>query len=232
MRFSHLLTATSAAVLLLACQPSEEAVTPNETVIVDTKIDTAGQVDLTAIPHAQLPETAIPQAYRIDMTIDPQADTMSGTVEIDVEIEEAGEHLWIHAKEMTVSMAQLRYSDATVDLTFDPISLAEAPSGLAKLVAERDLPDGSATLVIDYETPYNQNLNSAYQVKRGDDAYIVTQFEPLGAREAFPSFDEPKFKVPFTPVDYLAVRECRDFQHAQNGCRGWRRRGWPQLDDA
>jgi len=69
---------------------------------------------------------------------------------------------------------------------------------LAYLTSEDALKAGEMTLKISYETPYNQALNSAYQVKRDGEGYIVTQFEPLGAREAFPSFDEPKYKVPFT----------------------------------
>ena len=174
------------SVSLAACQDSATELKSNEVFRID------------AIPHAQLPGNVIPQSYRVDMKMDPDAVGFSGVVEIDVEILKPTDKIWLHGKHMTVSSASAMIGDEKTQLVFTEMPAEEAPSGIANLTSETVLPAGKATLRLEYETPYNQALNSAYQVKRGGEGYIVTQFEPLGAREAFPSFDEPKYKVPFT----------------------------------
>jgi alanyl aminopeptidase len=57
-------------------------------------------------------------------------------------------------------------------------------------------------------------LHGLYRVESGGLAYAFTQFEPIHARQAFPSFDEPRFKTPFdvtlrVPSDAVAISNTR-----------------------
>ncbi|MGJ8561229.1 MAG: M1 family metallopeptidase [Litorimonas sp.] len=187
----------ASALAVAACNPAAETPsTPSPPAAVELPKTVSASRDV--IPHAQLPDTVLPSAYRLDLVIDPTSDTMDGMVEIDAAILEATDGFWMHAKEMSVSDASITLGETTYPLTFDAISPADAPSGVAWMQAAETLPKGNGVIRIAFSTPFNQNLNSAYKVVRGNDAYIVTQMEPLGAREAFPGFDEPKYKQPFT----------------------------------
>jgi alanyl aminopeptidase len=184
---------------LTACGPQNtDTVSP-----VSEPIDIVSIVDENAVPHAQLGDNVIPLRYRLDFSIDPRQDTFSGFVNIDVMVKEPTKKIWLHGKNMNVTNAKAILSDASeVAAEYIQIDPLEAPSGIASLNFDTEVGPGKVVLIIPYSKPYNTALNSAYKVERksGDqtDSYIVTQFEAIGAREAFPSFDEPRFKVPFS----------------------------------
>lgn len=146
------------------------------------------------VPAGRLGDAAAPLHYRLSLTIVPAEARFSGRAEIDVAFAEPRRSLFIHGRGLSVSYAALRREGAEeISVAYEQVS----QSGVARLDFAEEVPAGPATLVFDYDAPFDTSLHGLYKVVDADDAYIFSQFEAIDARAAFPSFDEPRFKVPF-----------------------------------
>jgi alanyl aminopeptidase len=154
----------------------------------------AAEETSSAVPLAMLPRTIIPSRYRIALTIDPAKSGFSGHTEIAVTVAQAQRAYFIHGLDLTVSRVVARLaSGATIPATYKQVH----DSGVATLEFAKSIPAGRATLVFDYDAPFNTSLSGLYKVVSRGDSYAFTQFESSDARRVFPSFDEPGFKTPF-----------------------------------
>jgi alanyl aminopeptidase len=198
------------AVVLAACggeqgEPVTTAVpaaTPDETV--------KWAVDWPeAWPEGRLPAGVTPNAYRLDLEIFPDHEQFGGRVEIDITVDEPIEGFWLHGYELDVESALVTAGDgAVVPAQYRQIGA----DGVAWLALAEELPAGPATVIIEYVADFGRGLYGLYKVTVGDDNYAFTQFESTHARKAFPSFDEPAFKTPFS----IAVTTRAEFRALSN----------------
>lgn len=152
-------------------------------------------VKLEEPPAGQLPTGVAPTVYRLNLVTDPSAPGFTGDVEIDVTLDAPHARIWLHAQAMNVIHAFARLPDGSeVAASFTGDA---APGGVGRLDFETPLPAGHATLVIDYEAPYNLALAGLYKVSQGGRDYLASQMQAIDARRMVPSFDEPRFKTPW-----------------------------------
>lgn len=149
---------------------------------------------LAPVPPGRLTGAVQPLTYRIDLTVDPDQERFTGKVEIDTVLKRDSRFIDLHGRDLEMGSAV-----AVVNGKRYPARYFELdPTGVARLTFDETLPAGPVTLSFDYSAPFNSGPAGMFRVKVGDDWYSWSQFESIDARAAFPSFDKPGFKVPFT----------------------------------
>ena len=145
-------------------------------------------------PKGKLPDTATPKAYRLDFRIMPEADRFSGHDEIDISLNRPAKSLYMHGRDLAVTSAAAIVNGKRIPAKWTQVD----KTGTARLDFPRQLAPGPVTLAFDYSAPFSDSASGMFHVKVDDKWYSWTQFESIDARAAYPGFDEPGFKTPFT----------------------------------
>lgn len=145
-------------------------------------------------PALRLPAGARPLRYEVELTLEPAREDFAGSIVIELELAQPTRLLWLSAEEIAVE-------SAVFEVAGGPPIAARAISQhkeLLGLAVDRPLAPGKAKLTIKYRgKAHRDDGDGIYTVQEGGAWYAFTQFEATAARQAFPCFDEPSYKVPW-----------------------------------
>lgn len=191
MRWAMSRHASLLALLLVAC--GGEPATPVEAPPPETA--STGSEEASPPPEGRLPSDVRPLRYALDLAIDPTSERFTGAAEIDVSLPAQTRTIYLHGKGLDVTTATVAVGDAEpFEASWEVV---DEESGLARLSVPQPIGPGEVQLRVNYSAPFDRTLTGFYRVEQEDRWYVFSQMEPLGARRAFPCFDEPSFKTPF-----------------------------------
>ncbi len=169
----------------------------------------------------RLADDVVPTFEAIELRLDPREARYRGSVRIELAVRAATDRFHFHARGQTLLAVALQAADGT-PVAVEHQALSDE---VVEVVSAAALEAGAYTLEIDYEKPFNTRGTSIYRMDKDGDSYVYSDFEPDDAREAFPCWDEPHFKIPFqmtlvVPAAHLALSNTPILEETVDG--GWR----------
>jgi alanyl aminopeptidase len=161
--------------------------------------------DLQA-PEFRLGDAATPLGYAVHLSIDPALTEFEGEIAIELRIDKPQAVLWLNGTDLAILSANIQMTDRNIELSVVP-----GGNDFIGFTASGGLPAGNAKLHIHYRGKLDPlSTRGLFRQQEGADWYVISQFEALSARRAYPCFDEPGWKTPWqitldVPAGMVAV---------------------------
>lgn len=155
------------------------------TIMIDPSLTQAEQAKII-----RLNSDIIPLQYKLDLLVDPRADEFSGVAEIKILLAAPSKHIVLHGLGLRFDAIQVK----DVSATQNALATELANDGTFAIDFPREISAGTASLYFKYHAAYANGLEGLYKVTVDKKTSVFTQFQAIGARRAFPCFDEPGFK--------------------------------------
>jgi alanyl aminopeptidase len=170
------------------------------------------------VPTLRLPTDVHPTAESVELHVDPTTDRFSGKVDIAATIDRPRSVVWLHGKGLHVTRAAVTpQGGAEVAATYEE----RHATGVAAVTVPQPV-SGAVTIHIEYDAAFNGSPEGLYKTSEAGVPYAFTQFEATAARAAFPCFDEPGIKIPWTetlvvPRGATAISNTHETDRADEG---------------
>jgi alanyl aminopeptidase len=154
-----------------------------------------GALGAPPAPLGRLDQDVVPVFQSIALELDPRQPDYTGWVEIEVDVKRPVRSFRLHAENIelgALSLTPARSSGKPMQLVAKTLA-----DGQIKIVAPREISQGRQRLRIDFHNNFDTQAKGLYRLKVAETWYAFTQFEAIEAREAFPCWDEPSFKIPY-----------------------------------
>jgi alanyl aminopeptidase len=168
----------------------------------------------------RLDTRVVPTFQYVSLHIDAGQKDYTGSTRIELQVKEKTASFRFHAEDIPLTRLVLTGPKGPIAVEHE-----SGDGATIEVRAKSPLAPGKYTLEIDFANGFGTQAVGLYRMENEGQGYVFTQFEADDAREAFPCWDEPGFKIPWqlavdVPEGHIAVTNTPvESERVENGWR-------------